>query len=76
MLVNTKRGVDLDLKIMTKHKRSKEYEGLTYDQLIQSVARKMSDNGKCWWLHQYMMQFRGVNAQTPYKNLREKHYVK
>ena len=33
----------------------KEYQGLPYHEKIKKSALVASDNGRCWWIYQYIM---------------------
>ena len=33
-----------------------EYHGLTNQEKLKKAALKASDNGRCWWIYQHMMQ--------------------
>ncbi len=34
---------------------TKEYQGLPYHEKIKKAALIASDNGRCWWIYQYIM---------------------
>ena len=33
-----------------------EYRGKTWQQRINTAALKASDNGRCWWIHDYIIR--------------------
>ena len=33
----------------------KEYQGLTWNGRAKKAALVASDNGRCWWIHDYIM---------------------
>ena len=35
---------------------SKEYQGLTFQERYKKAALIASDNGRCWWIKDYIMQ--------------------
>ena len=35
-----------------------EYHGLTNQERLKQAALKASDNGRCWWIYQHMMDDR------------------
>ena len=35
---------------------SKEYIGLSWQDRIKKAALKASDNGRCWWVYDYIMR--------------------
>ena len=34
---------------------TKEYQGLTWNQRTTKSALVASDNGRCWWIHDFIM---------------------
>ena len=45
-------------------KFAKGYEGLTWQQRVKKGAMEASDNGKCWWVHDYIMKTT-INTSRP-----------
>ena len=39
-----------------KTKFAKGDEGLTWQQRVKKSAMKASDNGRCWWVHDYIIR--------------------
>jgi|TARA_Y100000361_G_C11093158_1_gene307580 hypothetical protein len=41
----------------------KEYRNMTTHERREKVARDVSNNGKCWWVYQYLMlpEFTGTD---------------
>ena len=35
---------------------TKEYQGLTFQERYKKAALIASDNGRCWWIKDYIMQ--------------------
>ena len=35
---------------------SKEYRGLTHAQRTKKAAANASDNGRCWWIYEYIIR--------------------
>tara|TARA_R100000458_G_scaffold16506_1_gene14178 strand:+ start:955 stop:1179 length:225 start_codon:yes stop_codon:yes gene_type:complete len=39
-----------------KTKFAKGYENMSWQERIKSAALKASDNGRCWWVYDYIMR--------------------
>lgn len=37
-------------------KFAKEYRNLPWQQRVKKAALKASDNGRCWWVYDYIMR--------------------
>tara|TARA_R110002020_G_scaffold152143_2_gene329758 strand:- start:1586 stop:1867 length:282 start_codon:yes stop_codon:yes gene_type:complete len=40
--------------LIRKTKFTKEYKGLSYEERIQKAALIASDNGRCWWIYDFI----------------------
>ena len=43
---------------------AKEYKGLSWQDRVKKSAMKASDNGRCWWIHDYII---GTTINAPRK---------
>jgi len=39
-----------------KTKFAKGYENMSWQERIKTAALKASDNGRCWWVYDYIMR--------------------
>jgi len=45
---------------------TKEYQGLTHTSRMTKSALEASDNGRCWWIHDYIVRTTiNVQAKPP-----------
>ena len=35
---------------------NKEYKGLSYNDRVKKAASNASDNGRCWWIYDYIIK--------------------
>ena len=35
---------------------TKDYQGLDFQSRTKRVANQASDNGRCWWIHDYILR--------------------
>jgi len=35
---------------------NKEYKGLSYHDRVKKAASNASDNGRCWWIYDYIIK--------------------
>ena len=46
---------------------TKEYQGLTWNSRAQKAAKIASDNGRCWWIYDYIMGDNRAQAKDVHK---------
>ena len=53
----SKESIKASRKRATGHtKFAKGYENMTWQQRVKKSAMDASDNGRCWWVHDYIVR--------------------